>query len=73
MPSNTVYQLKNRPKKTKNNQIGQENESFWNSEPRTFVLPKWFIVIQKFSDTFYGVLIICGIYPAGTMQIRRKT
>lgn len=60
-------------KKTKNNQIWQKNESFWNSEPRTFVIPKWFIVIQKVSDTFYGVLIICGIYPAGTMQIRRKT
>ena len=61
-------------KKTKNNQIWQQKiESFWNSEPRTFVLPKWFIVIQKVSDTFYGVLIICGIYPAGTMQIRRKT
>ena len=61
-------------KKTKNNQIWQKNWKFlkfWASN--FFVLPKWFIVIQKVSDTFYGVLIICGIYPAGTMQIRRKT
>ena len=67
MPSNTVYAIKNRPKKTK---LGKNEKilEFW-----TFVIPKWFIVIQKVSDTFYGVLIICGIYPAGTMQIRRKT
>ena len=70
MPSNTVYHLQKRPK---NYQKWPKNKIFGNSEPRTFVLPKWFIVIQKFSDTFYGVLIICGIYPAGTMQIRRKT
>ena len=67
MPSNTVYAIKNRPKKT---ELGKNEKilEFW-----TFVIPKWFIVIQKVSDTFYGVLIICGIYPAGTMQIRRKT
>ena len=67
MPSNTVYAIKNRPKKTKLDKNDKILE-FW-----TFVIPKWFIVIQKVSDTFYGVLIICGIYPAGTMQIRRKT
>lgn len=67
MPSNTVYAIKNRPKKTKLDK-NEKNLEFW-----TFVIPKWFIVIQKVSDTFYGVLIICGIYPAGTMQIRRKT
>ena len=67
MPSNTVYAIKNRPKKTKLDKKEKILE-FW-----TFVIPKWFIVIQKVSDTFYGVLIICGIYPAGTMQIRRKT
>ena len=67
MPSNTVYAIKNRPKKTKLDK-NEKMLEFW-----TFVIPKWFIVIQKVSDTFYGVLIICGIYPAGTMQIRRKT
>ena len=67
MPSNTVYAIKNRPKKTKLDK-NEKIFEFW-----TFVIPKWFIVIQKVSDTFYGVLIICGIYPAGTMQIRRKT
>ena len=67
MPSNTIYAIKNRPKKTKLDK-NEKNLEFW-----TFVIPKWFIVIQKVSDTFYGVLIICGIYPAGTMQIRRKT
>lgn len=67
MPSNTVYAIKNRPKKTKLDK-NEKILEFW-----TFVIPKWFIVIQKVSDTFYGVLIICGIYPAGTMQIRRKT
>ena len=67
MPSNTVYAIKNRPKKAKLDK-NEKILKFW-----TFVIPKWFIVIQKVSDTFYGVLIICGIYPAGTMQIRRKT
>ena len=67
MPSNTVYEIKNRPEKTKLDK-NEKILEFW-----TFVIPKWFIVIQKVSDTFYGVLIICGIYPAGTMQIRRKT
>ena len=67
MPSNTVYAIKNRPEKTKLDK-NEKILEFW-----TFVIPKWFIVIQKVSDTFYGVLIICGIYPAGTMQIRRKT
>ena len=67
MPSNTVYEIKNRPKMTKLDK-NEKILEFW-----TFVIPKWFIVIQKVSDTFYGVLIICGIYPAGTMQIRRKT
>jgi len=67
MPSNTVYAIKNRPKNTKLDK-NEKILEFW-----FFVIPKWFIVIQKVSDTFYGVLIICGIYPAGTMQIRRKT